>query len=154
MVLSKVCYFQVISPFSLSLFLYNDSDPEIAMKVRKHIQVYWLNVQRVGRCILGVTLCGKQGLWSVLKLVKIRCFGKKCHNLFIIDPNSVRPNVLVILQSILFCVIVSYQFNKYSEWGTLYKVVIQNKLEFNNVCHVYHKSFSKRFQVVTPGGIS
>ena len=39
MVLSKVCYFQVISPFSLYFFLYNDSDTEIAMKVRKHIQV-------------------------------------------------------------------------------------------------------------------
>jgi hypothetical protein len=39
MVLSKVCYLQVISPFSLYFFFYNDSDPEIYMKVRKHIQV-------------------------------------------------------------------------------------------------------------------
>jgi hypothetical protein len=39
MVLSKVCCLQVISPFSLQFFFYNDSDPKIAMKVRQHIQV-------------------------------------------------------------------------------------------------------------------
>jgi hypothetical protein len=39
MVLSKVCYLQVISPFSLYFFFYKDSDYEISMKVRKHIQV-------------------------------------------------------------------------------------------------------------------
>jgi hypothetical protein len=39
MVLSKVCYLQVISPFSLYFFFYNDSDPEIDMQVIKHIQV-------------------------------------------------------------------------------------------------------------------
>jgi hypothetical protein len=35
-----VCYFQVISPFRYNFFLYNDSDPEIAMQVRQHIQVF------------------------------------------------------------------------------------------------------------------
>jgi hypothetical protein len=40
MVLSKVCYLQVISPFLLYHFLDNDSNYEIAMKVRKHIQIY------------------------------------------------------------------------------------------------------------------
>ena len=39
MMLSKVCYLQVISPFSLKLFFCNDSDREIAMTLRKHIQV-------------------------------------------------------------------------------------------------------------------
>jgi hypothetical protein len=39
MVLSKVCYLQVISPFSLLLFFYNDSDIEISIPLRKHIQV-------------------------------------------------------------------------------------------------------------------
>jgi hypothetical protein len=45
--------------FTITFFLYNDSDPEIAMKVRQHIQVSVLKIQLVGRCILGVTLCGK-----------------------------------------------------------------------------------------------
>jgi hypothetical protein len=39
MVLSKVCYFQVISPFLLYIFFYNDSDLESDMKVITHIQV-------------------------------------------------------------------------------------------------------------------
>jgi hypothetical protein len=39
MVLSKVCYLQVISPFSIYIFFYNDSDCEIAMQAIKHIQV-------------------------------------------------------------------------------------------------------------------
>jgi hypothetical protein len=40
-------------------FFYNDSDPEISMKVRKHIQVSVVKIHLVGRCILGVTLRGK-----------------------------------------------------------------------------------------------
>jgi hypothetical protein len=54
MVLSKVCYFQVISPFSLSCFLYNDSDHEIAMKVRQHIQV----------SLVQNSACGSLYFWS------------------------------------------------------------------------------------------
>jgi hypothetical protein len=41
------------------IFFYNDSNPEIAIQVRKHIQVSWLKIHLVGRCILGVTLRGK-----------------------------------------------------------------------------------------------
>ena len=110
--------------------------------------------QLVGHCILGVTLRGKQGLWLVLKLVKNRCFGQKCHNFFITDPISVRPNVLVRVQSVVCCVIVSDQFNEHFVQGKLYKVALQNKLEFSKVCHFCYNSFSKRFQVVTLGGIS
>jgi hypothetical protein len=40
-------------------FFYNDSDLEISMQVRKHIQVSVVKIQLVGRCILGVTLRGK-----------------------------------------------------------------------------------------------
>jgi hypothetical protein len=41
-------------------FFYNDSDREITMKVRKHIQVsVKKKIKLVGRCILGVTLRGK-----------------------------------------------------------------------------------------------
>jgi hypothetical protein len=39
MVFSKVCYLQVISPFSLYIFLYNDSNLEMSMQMRQHIQV-------------------------------------------------------------------------------------------------------------------
>jgi hypothetical protein len=37
--LSKVCYLQVISPFSQYIFLCNDSDHDIDIPLRKHIQV-------------------------------------------------------------------------------------------------------------------
>jgi hypothetical protein len=53
MVLSKVCYLQVISPFSLSFF-YNDSDLEIYMQVRKHIQV----------SMVKNSACGSLYFWS------------------------------------------------------------------------------------------
>jgi hypothetical protein len=48
----------------------------------------------------------------------------KHHKLFIAYPNSVRPNVLVILQSAVFGVTFSDPFNKYSVRGTLYKVAL------------------------------
>jgi hypothetical protein len=54
MVLSKVCYLQVISPFSLYIFSYNDSDIEISMKVRKHIQV----------SMVKNSACGSLYVWS------------------------------------------------------------------------------------------
>jgi hypothetical protein len=60
MVLSKVCYFQVISPFSLELFFYNDSDPEISMQVRKHIQV---SVVKNSSC--GSLYFGSYTLWKI-----------------------------------------------------------------------------------------
>jgi hypothetical protein len=60
MVLSKVCYFQVISPFSLSICFYNASDPEIAMKVRKPIQV---SVVRNSSC--GPLYFGSYTLWKI-----------------------------------------------------------------------------------------
>jgi hypothetical protein len=40
-------------------FFYNASNCEIAMQVRKHIQVSMKKIHLVGRCILGVTLRGK-----------------------------------------------------------------------------------------------
>jgi len=46
------------------------------------------------------------------------------HNFFINDPNSVRPNVLAILYSLVCYVKFSYQFSKYSVQGTLYKVTL------------------------------
>ena len=54
MVISKVCYLQVISPFSLYIFFYNDSDPEISMQVRKHIQV----------SLVQKSACGSLYFWS------------------------------------------------------------------------------------------
>jgi hypothetical protein len=60
MVLSKVCYLQVISPFSLQLFLYNDSDHEIAMQVRKHIQV---SVVKNSSC--GSLYFGSYTMWKI-----------------------------------------------------------------------------------------
>jgi hypothetical protein len=60
MVFSKVCYFQVISPFSLYLFFYNDSYPEITMKVRKHIQV---SVVKNSAC--GSLYFGSYTLWKI-----------------------------------------------------------------------------------------
>jgi hypothetical protein len=53
MVLSKVCYLQVISPFSLQLFFYNDSDREIAMQVREHIQVSVVKISTCGSLYFG-----------------------------------------------------------------------------------------------------
>jgi hypothetical protein len=41
------------------IFLYNDSDREISMKVRKHIQVSVVKNSSCGSFILGVTLRGK-----------------------------------------------------------------------------------------------
>jgi len=70
------------------------------------------------------------------------------------DPNSVRPNVLVRLQSLVFHVTFSYQFNKYSMWGTLYNVSLYNNLGFNKVCHFFHNLVYERLQVVKHGGIS
>jgi hypothetical protein len=49
---------------------------------------------------------------------------KTCHNLFITDPNSVRPNVLVRVQYLVCFVIVSDQFNEYFVRATLYKVAL------------------------------
>jgi hypothetical protein len=40
-------------------FFYNDSDPEISMKVRKHIQVSLVKNLACGSLYFGVTLCGK-----------------------------------------------------------------------------------------------
>jgi hypothetical protein len=40
-------------------FFYNDSDREIAMPLRKHIQVFVVKNSACGHCIFGVTLCGK-----------------------------------------------------------------------------------------------
>ena len=60
MVLSKVCYLQVISPFLLYIVLYNDSDPEIAMKLRKHIQV---SIVKNSAC--GSFYFGSYTLWKI-----------------------------------------------------------------------------------------
>jgi hypothetical protein len=49
---------------------------------------------------------------------------KKHHKFFITDQNLVRPNVLVRVQYVVCCVIVSDHFNKYSARGTLYKVAL------------------------------
>jgi hypothetical protein len=49
-----VCYFQVISPFSLYLCFYNDSNPEISIQVRKHIQV----------SVVKNSACGSFYFWS------------------------------------------------------------------------------------------
>jgi hypothetical protein len=38
--LSKLCFFQVISPFLQYIFLWNSSNCEIDIPLRKHIQVY------------------------------------------------------------------------------------------------------------------
>jgi hypothetical protein len=54
MVLSKVCYLQVISPFSLYFFFYNDLDRGISMQVRKHIQV----------SVVKNSTCGSLYFWS------------------------------------------------------------------------------------------
>jgi hypothetical protein len=54
MVLSKVCYLQVISPFSLYIFLYDDSDNEIDIPLRKHTQV----------SVLKNSACGLLYFWS------------------------------------------------------------------------------------------
>jgi hypothetical protein len=51
-------------------------------------------------------------------------FCVKRHNFFITDPNSVRPNVLVRVQSIVFFVHFSDPYNKYSVWNTLYKFAL------------------------------
>jgi hypothetical protein len=47
-------FFQVISPFSQQIFLYNDSDLEIAIPLRKHIQVY----------VVKNSSCGSLYFWS------------------------------------------------------------------------------------------
>jgi hypothetical protein len=60
MVFSKVCYFQAISPFSLYLFFYNDSDPNISIQVRKHIQV---SVVKNSSC--GSLYFGSYTLWKI-----------------------------------------------------------------------------------------
>jgi hypothetical protein len=54
MVLSKVCYLQVISPFSLYIVLYNDSNHEIDIPLIKNIQVY----------LVKNSSCGSLYLWS------------------------------------------------------------------------------------------
>jgi hypothetical protein len=54
MVFSKVCYLQVISPFSLQIFFYNDSDREISIPLRKHIQV----------SVVKNSSCGSLYFWS------------------------------------------------------------------------------------------
>jgi hypothetical protein len=54
MMLSKVCYLQVISPFSLQIFFYNDSDHEIAITLRKHTQVF----------VVKNSPCGSLYFWS------------------------------------------------------------------------------------------
>jgi hypothetical protein len=53
MVLSKVCYLQVISTFSLYMFFYNDSDREISMPLRKHTQVYVVKNSACGSLYFG-----------------------------------------------------------------------------------------------------
>ena len=40
------------------------------------------------------------------------------------DPNLVIPNVLVRVKYLVFFVTFSDPFNKYSMWGTLYKVAL------------------------------
>jgi hypothetical protein len=60
MVLSKVCYFQVISSFLLYLFFYNDSDLEISIQVIKYIQV---SVVKNSSC--GSLYFGSYTLWEI-----------------------------------------------------------------------------------------
>jgi hypothetical protein len=48
MMVSKVCYLQVISPFSQYLCFYNDFNCEIDMPLRKHIQVYVVEISARG----------------------------------------------------------------------------------------------------------
>jgi hypothetical protein len=54
MMLSKVCYLQVISPFSQYIFFWNDSDYEIGRSLRKHIQV----------SVIQISACGSLYFWS------------------------------------------------------------------------------------------
>jgi hypothetical protein len=55
MILSKVCYLQVISPFlQYFFFIYIDSDREIGRKLRKHIQV----------SVIKISSCGLLYFWS------------------------------------------------------------------------------------------
>ena len=48
----------------------------------------------------------------------------------------------------------SFRSNRYSMRGTLCKVSLQKKLEFNKVCHFFYNYFYERFQVVKLGGIA
>jgi hypothetical protein len=62
--------------------------------------------------------------------------------------------VLVRVQVVVCCVIVSYHFIKYFVRGTLYKVNLYNKTEFSKVCYFFYNSVSERFQVVPLGRIA
>jgi hypothetical protein len=104
------------------IFFYNDSYCEIAMKLRKHNQVYVVKNSSCGSFYFGSYTSWKIGFVASPETSQKQVFWVKSHNFFIIDPNSVRTNVLVRVQSLVLCVIVSYQFNKYLVWGTLYKV--------------------------------
>ena len=77
MVLSKVCYLHVISPFSLKMFLYNDSDHEIAMKMRKHIQVCVVKNSPCGSLYFGSYTPWKIGFVASLETSQNQVFRVK-----------------------------------------------------------------------------
>jgi hypothetical protein len=75
--LSKVCYLQVISPFLLQLFFYNDSDHGIDIKLRKHVQVYVVINAACGSFYFGSYTPWKIGFVASLETSKKQLFRVK-----------------------------------------------------------------------------
>jgi hypothetical protein len=92
MVLSKVFYLEVISPCSLYIFFYNDSDHEISTPLRKHIQVSVVHNSACRSLYFWSYTPWKIGFLASPETSQKHVFRVKSHNLVITDPNSVKPN--------------------------------------------------------------
>ena len=92
------------------------------MKLRKHIQVSVVKNSTCGSLYFWSYTPWKIGFVASPETSQNQVFWVKSHNVFITNPNSVRPNFLVKVQAVVCFVTVLDQFNEYFVQSTLYKI--------------------------------